>query len=130
MKSIILTLCVALASTCYAQQNKYGFKNLVGTWRNSKGCGLDVVDSNTVYIVHGHQRKLATASLPDFSKNPMSFNLTVNDNAHRLIVKSLLVFVDENVLQWQLFDDETKPANFRYDRSDMIFLKKIEELSN
>ena len=130
MKKMIVALSIFISLTAFAQTEKYSFRNLVGTWRNSSGAGLDVVDSNTIYIVHGNQRKLATASVSDFTKNPVSLNRTVKDASHAITLKSLLLFVNDNMLQWQIFDTETRPANFSYDKGDMLFLKKIEELSN
>ena len=52
MKKMIVVFSLFLSLTALSQQEKYSFKNLVGTWRNSTGVGMDVVDSNTVYIVH------------------------------------------------------------------------------
>ena len=130
MKKMILALSLFTSLTVFSQKEKYSFSNLIGNWRNSKGSGLDVVDSNTIYIVHGGQRKLAQASLSDFSKNPVSLNLSVKDASHVTTLKSLLLFVNEKMLQWQVFDTETKPVSFRYDKGDMLFLKKIEELNN
>ena len=125
---VVLSLFVSL--TVFSQAGKYSFTNLIGTWRNKSGAGLDVVDSNTIYIVHGSQRKLASASLSDFSKNPVSLNLAVKDSSRVVTLKSLLLFMNDNTLQWQVFDTDTKPVNFRYDKRDMLFLKKIEELNN
>jgi hypothetical protein len=130
MKKMIVALSLLVSLTVFSQTKQYGFKNLVGTWRNSNGTGLDVVDSNTIYIVNGSQRKLASASLSNFSKNPVSLNLSVKDSSRAVTLKSLLLFVNDNMLQWQVFDAGTKPVSFRYDRGDMLFLKKIEELNN
>ncbi len=130
MKKIVFTLSLLISLQLVSSAQKYGFENLAGTWRNSKGAGLDVVDSNTVYIVHGGQRMRAVARLSDFSKNPVWLNLLVKDSSHVFTLKSLLLFVNDNTLQWQLFDSDTKPANYRYDKGDMLFLKKIEPLTN
>lgn len=125
---VALSLFVSL--TALSQKENYSFSNLVGTWRNRTGAGLDVVDSNTIYIVHGGQRKLAKASLSDFTKNPISFNLAVAGDSRVMTLKSLLLFLNDKTLQWQVFDTETKPVNFRYNKGDMLYLKKIEELNN
>lgn len=130
MKKTMAALSLFISLTAISQAEKYSFKNLIGTWRNSKGAGLDVVDSNTIYIVHADQRRLATASLSDFSRNPILLNLAVKDASRVITLKSLLLFVNDNMLQWQVFDKESKPVSFRYDRRDMLFLKKIEELNN
>jgi len=130
MKKMIVVLSLFISLTAFSQAIKYSFKNLVGTWRNNSGTGLDVLDSNTVYIVHGGKRKLASASLSDAGRNPLSFNLSVKDSATTLVLKGLLLFVRDNMLLWQIFDRETKPVSFRYNRSDMLFLKRIDKLYN
>lgn len=126
----MFALLMMASLAVFAQTDKYDFKNLVGKWRTSSGAGLDVVDSNTIYIVHGDQRKLANISLADFSRNPASLNLNVKEPAKAVTLKSLLLFVNDITLQWQVFDTEVKPASFGNTRSDMLFLKKIEELNN
>ena len=130
MKKTILVLSLLVSLTAFSQKEKYSFSNLTGTWRNKSGAGLDVVDSNTIYIVHGGRRKLAKASYFDFSKNPVSLHLSVTNASRVVTLKSLLVFVSDNMLQWQVFDTDTRPVSFRYDKGDMLFLKKIEERNN
>lgn len=126
MAFLLFLLSLQLSSSA----QKYGFENLVGSWRNSYGAGLDVVDSNTIYIVHGGQRKLANTGKTDFTKNPVWLHLSVKSSTQVITLKSLLRFVTDNTLQWQVFDSETKPAGFLYDRSDMLFLKRVEQLNN
>ena len=130
MNKLLVTLSILISLTGFSQKEKYTFDNLIGTWRNKNGAGLDVIDSNTIYIVHGGQRKLVKASLSDFTKSPVSFDLAVKDASRVTTLKSLLLFVNDRTLQWQVFNTETTPVNFRYDRGDMLFLKKIEELNN
>lgn len=111
-------------------QKKYSFDNLKGSWRNSKGAGLDIVDSNTIYIVYGTQKKLVNQCRTDFSKSPVWLDLAVKENNHLITLKSLLLFVNEDLIQWQVFDSETRPAYFSTDRGDMLFLKRVSELIN
>lgn len=105
-------------------------KDLVGTWRNRVGAGLDIEDSNTVYVVRGERRKLATATFSDVRKNPVTFNLTVRDSSKVTTLKGLLMLVNDDTLQWQVFDTETKPASFSYSKGDLLFLKRIDRLVN
>ena len=111
-------------------QNKYGFANLKGSWRNKSGAGLDIVDSNTIYIVYGTQRKLVTRTKADFSKSPVWLDLAVKASAKTTTLKSLLVFVNEDLLQWQVFDSETRPAYFSTNRGDILFLRRVAEMIN
>lgn len=125
----VLMLFVSLSITADAQK-KYSFDNLKGSWRNSEGAGLDVVDSNTIYIVHGEQRRLITHSRADFSKSPVWFDIAVKDSSNTVTLKSLLYFVNDDLIQWQVFDKDTRPAYFSTDRGDMLFLRKVEKMMN
>ncbi len=131
MKKVILGLVLFLSMNVVANaQKKYSFENLKGSWRNSSGAGLDIVDSGTIYIVYGSQKKLVTRSKADFSKSPVWLDLAVKDSSHVVTLKSLLLFVNEDLLQWQVFDSETRPAYFSTDKGDMLFLKRVSEMTN
>jgi hypothetical protein len=140
MKKMMLALSFLASVTVWAQseeeaierigKEERGFQDLVGSWRNKSGAGLDIVDSNTVYIVRGDQRKLAIAKISDAKKAPVTFNLTIKDSTKMITLKGLLMPVGENMLQWQIFDSETKPASYTSSRGDMLFLKRIDKLMN
>ena len=131
MKKVIIALAFFISMIGVADaQKKYSFENLKGSWRNRNGAGLDIVDSNTIYIVYGTQKKLVTQSRADFSKTPVWLDLAVKDSGKLTTLKSLLLFVNDDLLQWQVFDSETRPAYFNADRGDMLFLKRVEEMIN
>ncbi|RYZ28526.1 MAG: hypothetical protein EOO10_09270 [Chitinophagaceae bacterium] len=112
-------------------KEEHSFQDLVGSWRTKGGAGLDIMDSNTVYIVRGGLRKLAVATLSDVNKAPVTFNLTVKDSSKVVTLKGLLMLVGDNLMQWQIFDSETKPASYTSNtRGDMLFLKRIDKLLN
>lgn len=131
MKKVIVALVLFLTTGVVADaQKKYDFESLKGSWRNSSGAGLDIMDSNTIFIVYGSQRKQVTRSRADFSKSPVWFDLAVKDSSHMVTLKSLLLFVNEDLIQWQVFDSETRPAYFSTTRGDMLFLKRMKERIN
>lgn len=131
MKKVIVALVLFLTIGVVANaQKKYDFESLKGSWRNSSGAGLDIVDSNTIYIVYGTQKKQVTRSRADFSKSPAWFDLAVKDSSHVVTLKSLLLFVNEDLIQWQVFDSETRPAYFSMSKGDMLFLKRVQERIN
>lgn len=131
MKKILLGLLFfGMWSINANAQKKYNFDNLKGNWRNSEGAGLDIVDSNTIYIVYGEQRKLANRSKADFSKSPVWLDLAVRDSSRTVTLKSLLFFVNDDLIQWQVFDKETRPAYFSTDKGDMLFLRRVEKMMN
>ena len=131
MKALLVALVLffAVATEAEAQKN-YSFENLKGSWRNKSGAGFDIVDSNTIYIVYGEHRKLVTRSRADFSKSPVSLDLSIKDSSQETTLKSLLLFVNEDLLQWQVFDSETKPASYSNRRGDMLFLKRVPQMIN
>lgn len=130
MKKVMVVLSLLASFTALSQSHKYSFEDLVGSWRNKSGAGLDVVDSNTIYIVNGGHRKLAKATVSGFDKNPLSLTLSVKKTSRVVTLKSLLLFVNDDTLQWQVFDTDTKPVSLRSGRGNMLFLKKIEARSN
>jgi hypothetical protein len=139
MKKMMVVLSLFVTWNVWAQEKEaateavkagHSFQDLVGSWRNKGGAGLDIVDSNTVFIVRGDQRKLAMAKLSDVNKAPVTFNLTIKDSSKITTLKGLLMLVGENMLQWQVFDSETRPASYSSTRGDMLFLKRIDKLIN
>jgi hypothetical protein len=138
MKKMMVVLSLFVTWNVWAQEKEateavkegHSFQDLVGSWRNKGGAGLDIVDSNTVFIVRGDQRKLAMAKLSDVNKAPVTFNLTIKDSSKITTLKGLLMLVGENMLQWQVFDSETRPASYSSSRGDMLFLKRIDKLIN
>lgn len=127
MVAVALFLSIGMVAEA---QKAYSFENLKGSWRNRNGAGLDIVDSSTIYIVYGTQRKLVTGSRADFSKSPVWLDLAVKDSMHVTTLKSLLLFVNEDLIQWQVFDSETRPAYFSTSKGDMLFLKRMAEMIN
>src|SRR3954447_6570372 len=106
-KMLFVLMLFGMLSVTANAQKKYSFENLKGNWRNSSGAGLDIVDSNTIYIVYGTQKKLVTRSKADFSKSPVWLDLAVKESNRETTLKSLLFFVNEDLIQWQVFDSET-----------------------
>lgn len=131
MKKVIVALVFFLTmNTVVDAQKKYSFENLKGSWRNSKGAGLDIVDSANIYLVYGDQKKKITRSRADFSKSPVWFDLAVKDSSHLTSLKSLLLFVNDDLIQWQVFESDTRPAYFSMERGDMFFLKRVSQMIN
>ena len=131
MKKMITVLSLFASLAGWTQTTAdLSINDLVGTWRNSKGNGLDIVDSTTVYIVHGSQRKLASATVSDVQKNPVDFTLTVKDSTKSITLKGVLLVVSDDILQWQVFDSDTRPVSYSFHKRDMLFMKRIKNLVN
>ncbi|MER3464530.1 MAG: hypothetical protein C4329_09125 [Chitinophagaceae bacterium] len=47
-----------------------------------------------------------------FSQSPVRFNFDIKDEKQNLSMRSLLLFVNEDLLQWQIFVGEKQPVAF------------------
>jgi hypothetical protein len=103
---------------------KHAFKNLVGRWESSDGAGIEVVDSARIFLLYNGDRKQVISYQTNFSKSPCWFDFTVrSDSAGSITMKSLLLFVNDDLLQWQIFEDE-RPANFSANKGTMVYLRR------
>jgi hypothetical protein len=127
MKEIFtLLLAFACSTTLWAQGRS--FQNLVGVWEavdseNQSG-GLEFIDSVKIYLVYGKERKPVSSCTFDFTKSPSWFDFTVADSSGLMKLKSLLLFVNEDLIQWQVFDGEARPAYFTEDKGQMVYLRR------
>jgi hypothetical protein len=39
-------------------------------------------------------------------------------------MKSLISFVNDDLIQWQVFGDEVRPAHFKQDVGEMMYLRR------
>lgn len=112
---------------------KYSFDDLVGSWRTKEGAGLEVVDSFNIYIVYQDQKKMLVNYSADFSVNPVRFTFVLKDPSGYTTVKSKLNFVNDDLVQWQLTEEDIKPARFNglsTTRRDALILRRVEVRSN
>ena len=124
----IFTLLVALACTTTLWAQGRTFKNLVGVWEavdseNQSG-GLEFVDTQKIYLVYGKERKPITSCQFDFDKSPGWFDFAVVDSSGIIKLKSLLLFVNDDLIQWQVFDGEARPAHFSEEGGQMVYLRR------
>lgn len=127
MKTLFILLLTILCSAPAWPQNR-NFKSLVGTWEavdaeNQSG-GLEFIDSLHVYLIYGKERKPATACTFDFSKSPNWFDFSLVDSTGKMTLKSLLLFVNDDLIQWEVFDSEARPAHFTGDGGQMVYLRR------
>ena len=123
MKKTFVVLILALFFFMEAGAQKHSFKNLVGRWESSDGAGIEVVDSTNIFLLYNGDKKQIHSYELNFSKTPCWFDFTIRDSAENHMMKSLLLFVNDELLQWQIFEDE-RPANFSADKGTMVYLKK------
>jgi hypothetical protein len=127
MKEIFtLLLAVVCSTTLWAQGRT--FQHLVGVWEavdseNQSG-GLEFIDSQKVYLVYGKERKPVTSCRFDFSKSPSWFDFMLVDSSGNMKLKSLLLFVNDDLIQWQVFDSDVRPAHFSEEQGQMVYLRR------
>jgi hypothetical protein len=124
MKSIWMGLFFLIAGLAASAQ-KRSIKDLIGKWQSADGAGLEVIDSSRIFITYGKERKPILTYTTDFSKTPYWFDFVVKDSAQQLsAMKSLLLFQDNDVLKWEVFEDGDRPLDFTADKGDIVILRR------
>jgi hypothetical protein len=143
MKKIVLASAVSvflsLNSLCQATRASVStpakkFQNLVGSWEiigeQDSGGGLEIVDSATILIrFMGEEKKLTDYKI-DFSRAPFWFDFSAKDSASTLNFKSLIEFVNDDMLKWQVFTDGERVNHFTSATGELYYLKKVRPKSN
>lgn len=124
MKKIWMGLFVLFFGLSASAQN-LSIKNLMGKWESADGAGLEIIDSSRIFVTYGNERKPILSYKADFSKSPCRFDFVVKDTAQKLsTMKSLLLLQGNDVLKWQVFDGDDRPADFTPDRGDIVILRR------
>ena len=122
MKKIIIFLLffTSLHSTSTAQ---ISFEELVGRWENPNGTGLEIMDSTTIFLFQGNQKKKLSEFSFNFSTSPCWFDFHLQGNSDTIALKSLFLMVNKDLLQWQLFDG-SRPEIFSSAKGEMVYLRR------
>ena len=134
MKKIgVVLLVVAFFNTeSYSQPKK--FQSMIGSWEivgeQDSGGGLEIIDSATILIrFMGEEKKILHYKI-DFSKSPYWFDFTAKDTATVTNFKSLLEFVGDDTLKWQIFADGERSDHFTSKSGDLFYLKRTRPKSS
>ena len=125
---IIIVFTVLLNAVTTAQTT--GFQHLIGTWQivsdQEQGGSLEIIDSTTILIkFDGQEKKLAGCKI-DFSKSPYWFDFSAKDTTTAFSnFKSLLEFVGDDTMRWQVFVDEERPDHFSSQSGELFYLKRV-----
>jgi len=133
MKRIVITgLIVFLGLAGFSQQKR--LKDLIGRWEivgeQDAGATLEVIDSSTIVLIYMGEKKKIIDYKIDFGKSPIWFDFSTEDSVSTVAVQSLLEIVNDNMIKWQLFVDETRPAYFSSTKGDLFYLRKVKLNSN
>ena len=124
MKKLLIGYCLLFFLHQSTAAQTYSIKNLIGSWISADGGGIDVVDSSKIFIIYGKEKKQLFSYQADFSKSPCWFDFTLKDSAQTMNMKSLLFFINDDLLQWEVFDDGQRPIQFTVDKGDMVYLRR------
>ena len=138
---VIVFICVLLSSVSIGQSNlaslndiqEKKFKPMIGLWEfvdqdNLKG-SLEIIDNTTILIKFKNEEKKLLNYKIDFTKSPFWFDFSVSDTASSTQnFKSIIDFVNEDILKWQIFDGER--SNHYSSSEDILYLKRVRAKSN
>lgn len=100
---------------------------LIGQWeglQKDASSGLEFTGTDSVYLFYNNEKKLATQVQLDASKNPIWFDFTIDDGTEQIQIKSLLIVFNEDLLKWQVFTQEVRPAHFTQNGGETMFLRR------
>lgn len=129
---IITGIFAFFGITGFSQQKK--LKDLIGRWEivgeQNMQASLDVVDSSTIVLVYmGETKKIVNYKF-NFGKSPIWFDFSTEDSASNMSVESLLEIVNDSMIKWQLFVDESRPDYFSSTKGDLFYLRKVKSNTN
>lgn len=127
MKKKWITVCVGLLCSLIMMAQQKFPSQLIGQWEGlnkDASSGLEFTSTDSVFLFYNNEKKTATQVQLDASKNPLWFDFSINDGSELIQVKSLLIVVNDDLLKWQLFTQEARPAHFKQDEGEMMFLRR------
>lgn len=128
MKKVMLVF-IGLFLYIATMAQERSIQALVGLWEAvssvNEGGGLEVKDSVQLYLVFGDQKKKIMSYKVDFSQSPARFDFTVQqDSTNTLSLKSLLQFVNSDLIKWQVFEDDQVPMHFASNGGEIVYLRR------
>ena len=126
MKKILTVLSCLLVLAGNSQVKK--LKDITGEWsiagEKNTGASLQIIDSSTIILTYMGETKTLFDCKIDFTKSPAWFDFSTKDSSETLRVKSLLQVVGDDIIKWQLFIDEDRPAYFSSTKGELLYLKR------
>src|SRR5436190_1812691 len=128
MKTILIVMAATLIFNVAGVSQVKKFQQMIGSWEivssQDPGGKLEIIDSSTIVIrFMGEEKKLLQYKF-DFSKSPFWFDFTAKDSASVSNFKSLIEFVNDDTMRWQIFIDEERPDHFSSEGGEVLYLKR------
>jgi hypothetical protein len=125
MKILFVIVASFLATAAIGQKIP---SKLIGKWEavdsDNQGIGLEIKDSTEIYVVYGEEKKRVTSFKADFSRTPAFFDFSVKDSSEVIQLKSLINLVNDDLVQWQLFDGPSRPDMFTEKQGEMVYMRR------
>jgi len=129
---ILVFLLMFFCLGSFGQPKK--FQNMIGLWEivgeQDSGGGLQIKDSSTILIRFMGEEKTILRYNIDFSKSPYWFDFSCNDTASVSNFKSLIEFVGDDTLKWQIFTEGERADHFSSRTGELFYLKRVRPKSN
>ena len=134
MKKLLLMAVFGISFNLNSHSQVKKFQNMLGSWEivgePNSGGGFEIIDSSTIVLKYnGEEKKLLEFKI-DFSKSPFWFDFSTKDTASVVNIKSIIEFVNDDMLKWQIFMDEERQNHFSSTKGELFYLKRARSKSN
>lgn len=128
--SFILLCLQSFSQTRISQNNRTtGIQSLIGRWEivgtKDDGGRLEILDSSTIVITYGGEKKALSGFKLDFTKSPIWFDFFVRDSSATMNVKSIMEVISDDLIKWQVFMNEDRASHFTSEKGELFYLKRI-----
>ena len=130
MGSFILLCLQSFSQTSSSHNNRApSMESLVGRWEivgtKADGGRLEILDSTTIVITYGGEKKALSGFEMDFTKSPIWFDFYVKDSSATMTVKSIMEVISDDLIKWQVFMNEDRASHFTSEKGELFYLKRI-----
>ena len=128
--SFILLCLQSFSQTSSSQSNRVlSMQSLIGRWEivgtKEDGGRLEILDSSTIVITYGGEKKALSGFQMDFTKSPIWFDFFVRDSSATMTVKSIMEVISDDLIKWQVFMNEERMNYFTSEKGELFYLKRI-----
>jgi len=128
--SLILLCLKSFSQTSSSQNNRApSIHSLIGRWEivgtKDDGGRLEILDSSTIVITYGGEKKVLSGFKLDFTRSPIWFDFFVRDSSATINVKSIMEVISEDLIKWQVFMNEERAKHFTSEKGELFYLKRV-----
>ncbi|MBC7904330.1 MAG: hypothetical protein H7Y27_12955 [Gemmatimonadaceae bacterium] len=127
-KSLVAIFAFVVIFSIGASAQQRNLRDLIGKWEEvgdkADNGSLEFIDSSKV-VMSMKGRKLSPSSFSvDFSKTPMPLDMVMVQGDQKRVLKSLIQFVDNDTLKWQVFPAGDRGTSFTDAAATSVVLKR------